>query len=120
MFELDDDRAGRDHRTGQLAGRRPAADAADQKRGECKSHQIELADRAARILFSLDSAEGSPPIFISKDLPPNTALQKSQRSPGLAETTNARRLDRFERHYSPPSIVTRGAHRLPCVVEHSF
>ena len=113
MFELDDDRAGRDHRTGQLAGRRPAADAAEQERGDCKSHQTELADRAARILFSLDSAEGSLPIFISEDLPLTPALQKSQRSPGLAETTIARRLNHFERLYSPPSIVTRGAPRLP-------
>src|SRR5262245_30166229 len=93
---LDDDRAGRDHRTGQLACRRPAADAADQKRGECKSHQIELADRAARILFSSDCSEGSPPIVIAKDLPPNTAPQKSQRAPGRAETTSARRLDHFD------------------------
>ena len=48
---LDHDGAGRDHRAGQLGGRRPAADAADEENGDRQSHEIELADRAARVLL---------------------------------------------------------------------
>ena len=48
---FDHDGAGRDHRAGQLGGRRPAADAADEQHGDRQSHEIELADRAARVLL---------------------------------------------------------------------
>ena len=48
---FDHDGAGRDHRAGQLGGRRPAADTADEQHGDRQSHEIELADRAARVLL---------------------------------------------------------------------
>ena len=46
---FDDDGSERDHRAGQLAGRCPAADAADQDGDHRQPDEIELADHTTRI-----------------------------------------------------------------------
>jgi hypothetical protein len=48
---FDHDRARRDHRAGQLGRRRPAADTADEDYDNGQSCDVEIADRAARILL---------------------------------------------------------------------
>ncbi len=56
---LDHDRAGRDYRAGELRGRPPAADPADEQHDEGEAREVELADRAARV--GCAAAHGWPP-----------------------------------------------------------
>src|SRR5262249_27356176 len=60
---FDDDRARRDHRARQLSRRRPPADTADEDGDHGQPDEIELADRAARVL--LGGAHGWPPAAAS-------------------------------------------------------